>query len=114
MSIPVETPIAAATARRVSPPNPLSASPCHTASDTSSRRASRSPGAGAMLLPYVPNSCYVPGMRHPMLTLPLGDNARLRALEPWQAPEFLAHIDRARPSVDPWIPWAARSTDLDS
>ncbi|MCX4546190.1 GNAT family N-acetyltransferase [Streptomyces sp. NBC_01565] len=49
-----------------------------------------------------------------MFTLPLGDHARLRPLEPWQAPEFLAHIDRARPCVDPWIPWATFSTDLDS
>ncbi|MEU9181555.1 GNAT family protein [Streptomyces sp. NPDC048550] len=49
-----------------------------------------------------------------MFTLSLGDHARLRPLEPWQAPEFLAHIDRARASVDPWIPWATFSTDLDS
>lgn len=49
-----------------------------------------------------------------MFTLPLGDRARLRPLEPWQAPEFLAHIDRARPTVDPWIPWASLSTDLAS
>ncbi|MFF3958931.1 GNAT family N-acetyltransferase [Streptomyces sp. NPDC001890] len=49
-----------------------------------------------------------------MLTLPLGDTARLRPLEPWHAPEFLAHIDRARPHVDPWIPWATFSTDLAS
>ncbi|MEW1722508.1 GNAT family protein [Streptomyces sp. NPDC093109] len=49
-----------------------------------------------------------------MFALPLGDNAQLRPLEPWQAPEFLAHIDRARPNVDPWIPWATLSTDLAS
>ncbi|WP_433405032.1 GNAT family N-acetyltransferase [Streptomyces sp. CA-146814] len=49
-----------------------------------------------------------------MFTLPLGDRAQLRTLEPWQAPEFLAHIDRARPTVDPWIPWASLSTDLAS
>ncbi|WP_328996586.1 GNAT family N-acetyltransferase [Kribbella sp. NBC_01245] len=47
-----------------------------------------------------------------MFTLPLGVDAQLRPLEPWQAQEFLAHIDRARPSVDPWIPWASLSTDL--
>ncbi|MFJ2589060.1 GNAT family N-acetyltransferase [Streptomyces sp. NPDC087538] len=46
-----------------------------------------------------------------MFTLPLGDTARLRPLEPWHAPEFLAHIDRARPHVDRWIPWATFSTD---
>ncbi|NRQ40708.1 GNAT family N-acetyltransferase [Nonomuraea sp. NN258] len=49
-----------------------------------------------------------------MFALPLDDQAQLRPLEPWQAPEFLAHIDRARPNVDPWIPWASRSTDLAS
>ncbi|MET8568999.1 GNAT family protein [Streptomyces sp. NPDC004783] len=49
-----------------------------------------------------------------MFTLPLGDRARLRPLEPWRAPEFLAHIDRARDTVDPWIPWASFSTDLAS
>jgi RimJ/RimL family protein N-acetyltransferase len=49
-----------------------------------------------------------------MFALPLGDGAQLRPLEPWQAEEFLAHIDRARADVDPWIPFASRSTDLDS
>ncbi|MFE3185285.1 GNAT family N-acetyltransferase [Streptomyces violascens] len=47
-----------------------------------------------------------------MFALPLGDDARLRPLEPWQAREFLEHMDRARPYVDPWIPWATFSTDL--
>ncbi|WP_455361179.1 GNAT family N-acetyltransferase [Streptomyces sp. SYSU K21746] len=49
-----------------------------------------------------------------MFALPLGDNAQLRPLEPWHAQEFLAHIDRARPYVDPWIPWATFSPDLPS
>ncbi|MEU7820098.1 GNAT family protein [Catellatospora sp. NPDC049133] len=49
-----------------------------------------------------------------MLTFPLGDGAELRPLEPWKAEEFLAHMDRARADVDPWIPFASRSTDLDS
>lgn len=49
-----------------------------------------------------------------MFAVPLTENAQLRTLEPWQAEEFLAHMDRAREHVDPWIPWAARSTDLDS
>jgi RimJ/RimL family protein N-acetyltransferase len=43
-----------------------------------------------------------------------GLDAELRPLEPWQAEEFLAHIDRARPDIDPWIPWATRSTNLKS
>ncbi|MGW5852693.1 GNAT family N-acetyltransferase [Streptomyces sp. NPDC055254] len=49
-----------------------------------------------------------------MFTMPLGDRAQLRSLEPWQAQEFLAHMDRARDTVDPWIPWASLSTDRDS
>ncbi|MFD9306771.1 GNAT family N-acetyltransferase [Streptomyces sp. NPDC060048] len=49
-----------------------------------------------------------------MFALPIGDETVLRPLEPWHAQEFLAHIDRARPSVDPWIPWATFSTDLAS
>jgi ribosomal-protein-serine acetyltransferase len=44
----------------------------------------------------------------------LGGGAELRPLEPWQAAEFLAHMDRARDTVDPWIPWASISTDLES
>ncbi|MBY8871820.1 GNAT family N-acetyltransferase [Micromonospora sp. PLK6-60] len=49
-----------------------------------------------------------------MFAITLHDRAELRPLEPWQAEEFLAHLDRARATVDPWIPWASRSTDLDS
>jgi ribosomal-protein-serine acetyltransferase len=49
-----------------------------------------------------------------MYAIDLGDGAELRPLEPWQAAEFLAHMDRARATVDPWIPWAERSTDLES
>ncbi|MET7423411.1 GNAT family protein [Dactylosporangium sp. NPDC005555] len=49
-----------------------------------------------------------------MFSVALGAGAQLRPLEPWQAAEFLAHMDRARATVDPWIPWAGISTDLDS
>jgi ribosomal-protein-serine acetyltransferase len=49
-----------------------------------------------------------------MYATDLDGGAELRPLEPWQAGEFLAHIDRARATVDPWIPWASRSTDLAS
>ncbi|MGB8940058.1 MAG: GNAT family protein [Streptomyces sp.] len=49
-----------------------------------------------------------------MYAIPLTENAELRMLEPWQDAEFLAHIDRARAHTDPWIPWASRSTDLES
>ncbi|MEV4611930.1 GNAT family protein [Kitasatospora sp. NPDC049258] len=49
-----------------------------------------------------------------MYAVPLTEDAELRPLEPWQAEEFLTHMDRARSGIDPWIPWASRSTDLDS
>lgn len=49
-----------------------------------------------------------------MFAVKLTEHAQLRPLEPWQAEEFLAHIDRARATVDPWVPWASRSTDLES
>jgi RimJ/RimL family protein N-acetyltransferase len=44
----------------------------------------------------------------------LTDDAQLRPLQPWQAGEFLEHMDRARCLVDPWIPWATKSTGLES
>jgi ribosomal-protein-serine acetyltransferase len=50
-----------------------------------------------------------------VFTVPLGDDgAELRPIEPWQAEEFLAHMDRARALVDPWIPFAAAARDLTS
>ncbi|MFI5914718.1 GNAT family N-acetyltransferase [Dactylosporangium sp. NPDC051541] len=49
-----------------------------------------------------------------MFSVSLGGGAELRPLEPWQVEEFLAHMDRARAVVDPWIPWAGVSTDVDS
>ncbi|MER5357239.1 GNAT family protein [Streptomyces sp. NPDC002785] len=50
-----------------------------------------------------------------MFAISLGDDgAELRPLEIWQAEEFLAHVDRARGLVDPWIPFASFVTDLDS
>jgi ribosomal-protein-serine acetyltransferase len=48
-----------------------------------------------------------------MFEIDLGGGAVLRPLEPWQAEEFLAHMDRARETVDPWIPWASVSADLE-
>lgn len=57
-------------------------------------------------------------VRSRVFSIPLGNgsgyDAQLRTLEPWQAEEFFAHIERARATVDPWIPWASVSTDLDS
>ncbi|MFE2598140.1 GNAT family N-acetyltransferase [Streptomyces sp. NPDC057617] len=49
-----------------------------------------------------------------MFAIPLGDGAELRPLEPWQAEEFLAHMDRARDLVDEHIPLARAASDLDS
>ncbi|WP_045744288.1 GNAT family N-acetyltransferase [Actinoplanes rectilineatus] len=49
-----------------------------------------------------------------MFSISLGGGAELRPLEPWNAVEFLEHMDRARATVDPWIPWASVSTDLPS
>ncbi|MFE3370098.1 GNAT family N-acetyltransferase [Streptomyces sp. NPDC059173] len=50
-----------------------------------------------------------------MFAISLGDDrAELRPLEPWHAEEFLAHMDRARSLVDPWIPFASYATDPDS
>ena len=49
-----------------------------------------------------------------MFKADLGDSAEMRPLEPWMAAEFLAHMDRARETVDPWIRWASVSHDLDS
>jgi ribosomal-protein-serine acetyltransferase len=49
-----------------------------------------------------------------MFAITLGDGAQLRPLEPWRAEEFFAHLERARPHVDPWIPWTSLNADLDS
>ncbi|GAA1269643.1 GNAT family protein [Kitasatospora nipponensis] len=51
-----------------------------------------------------------------MFVIPLSDTlpAELRPLEPWQAEEFLAHMDRGRENVGQFIGFADRSTDLES
>lgn len=49
-----------------------------------------------------------------VLALPLGDGAELQSLEPWQAEEFLAHVERIREHLAPWIPFAAYVVDADS
>ena len=49
-----------------------------------------------------------------MFAISLGDDgAELRPLEPWQAEEFLAHIDRGREFIGQYVPFAATATDLD-
>ncbi|MFB4313479.1 GNAT family N-acetyltransferase [Actinomadura sp. 21ATH] len=49
-----------------------------------------------------------------MFALQLGHGVEMRPLEPWQAAEFAAHVDRVRDDISPWIPWAATVTDTDS
>ncbi len=48
-----------------------------------------------------------------MLALELGEGAQLRALEPWHADEFAAHVDRIRDHLKPWIPFASKIYDAD-
>ncbi|WP_274562251.1 GNAT family N-acetyltransferase [Streptomyces spiramyceticus] len=49
-----------------------------------------------------------------MFAIPLGDDAELRPLEPWQAEEYLAHIDRGRAHIGQYIGLASAATDLAS
>jgi ribosomal-protein-serine acetyltransferase len=42
-----------------------------------------------------------------MFRIPLDDAADLRPLEPHEAPEFLALIERERDHFGPWLPWGA-------
>lgn len=50
-----------------------------------------------------------------MFAIPLGeDGAELRPLEPWNAEEYLAHMDRCREFVGRTIALPDRATDLES
>lgn len=49
-----------------------------------------------------------------MFATALGDGAELRALEPWQAEEYLAHIERGRDFIGHHIALATVATDIDS
>lgn len=42
-----------------------------------------------------------------MLSLAIDTDAELRALEPWQAEEFAAHVAAAREYLEEWLPWGA-------
>ncbi|MGW4208489.1 GNAT family N-acetyltransferase [Lentzea sp. NPDC004789] len=44
----------------------------------------------------------------------LGDGAELRPLEPWQAEEFFAHIERGRAFIATHIAFADKAKDLES
>ncbi|MEU4999554.1 GNAT family protein [Streptomyces sp. NPDC021622] len=47
-----------------------------------------------------------------MFGISLGEGAELRPIEPWQAEEFLGHIERARDFAGPWVPLTALVTDV--
>lgn len=49
-----------------------------------------------------------------MFSHPLGDGAELRPFEPHQAAELTAYLERNRPQLAPWLPWATTITDLES
>lgn len=49
-----------------------------------------------------------------MFAISLGEGAELRPIEPWQAEEFLTHIERAREYAGPWVPLTVRTKDLES
>ncbi|CAL9502642.1 Putative ribosomal N-acetyltransferase YdaF [Nocardiopsis dassonvillei] len=49
-----------------------------------------------------------------MYTTPLGDGAELGPLEPWQAQEFLDHIDRGREFIGRYVGMPDLVTDLES
>ncbi|TYB99414.1 GNAT family N-acetyltransferase [Micromonospora sp. WP24] len=49
-----------------------------------------------------------------MFALRLTSDVELRPLEPWRAEEFLAHLDRAREHIAPWVGPSFVATDLDS
>ncbi|MCA1655994.1 MAG: GNAT family N-acetyltransferase [Pseudonocardiaceae bacterium] len=46
-----------------------------------------------------------------MLSLPLADDTELR--EPWQAPEFAAHVAAAKNHLARWLPWGASAAEVE-
>ncbi|MFD6438046.1 GNAT family N-acetyltransferase [Streptomyces venezuelae] len=48
-----------------------------------------------------------------MFAISLGEGAELRPLEPWQAQEFLEHVERAREYAAPYVPFTATVKDLE-
>ncbi|MEU2560279.1 GNAT family protein [Streptomyces longispororuber] len=49
-----------------------------------------------------------------MFAISVGEGAELRPLEPWNAEEFLEHVDRAREFAGPWVPMTVLTKDLES
>jgi ribosomal-protein-serine acetyltransferase len=48
-----------------------------------------------------------------LLSLSLGDDAEMRALEPWNAAELLEFADKHREFLAPWAPWTETATNMD-
>lgn len=48
-----------------------------------------------------------------MLSRSLTDDAELRALEPWQAPEFAAHVAAATDYLAEWLPWGKSAAEVE-
>jgi ribosomal-protein-serine acetyltransferase len=48
-----------------------------------------------------------------MFSTALGEHADLRPLEPWQAGQFLALIEREREDFGAWLPWAVAIDDTE-
>ncbi|MFC5180283.1 GNAT family N-acetyltransferase [Actinomadura harenae] len=47
-------------------------------------------------------------------SLSLGEGAELRPLEPWQAAEFYAQVEKVRDDIRPYIPFAAKLFDVEA
>lgn len=48
-----------------------------------------------------------------MLSRPLTGDAELRALEPWQAAEFAAHVAAAQEHLMEWLPWGVSAAEVE-
>ncbi|MGB3437344.1 MAG: GNAT family protein [Actinophytocola sp.] len=46
-----------------------------------------------------------------MLSMQLTDDAELRALEPWHAPEFAQHVAAAQDHLLKWLPWSTSAAE---
>ncbi|MFI2620231.1 GNAT family N-acetyltransferase [Streptomyces sp. NPDC018584] len=49
-----------------------------------------------------------------MFAISLDEGAELRPIEPWQAQEFLGHIERAREYAGAWVPFTVTVKDLET
>jgi ribosomal-protein-serine acetyltransferase len=49
-----------------------------------------------------------------MYAVQLTADAELRPLEPWRAAEFRTHVEKARPHIEEYIPWAGIVVDEQS